>query len=86
MAWVCVRCSRKIYAPRIDVIRPKFGIRWKYVKKRNELTCDVKNLESVKEGHVITHLHCIDGEIPGFKGRMREVLGIPENRDHPLLI
>lgn len=86
MAWVCVRCQRKIYAPRIDSNKPKFVMCWKYVKLRHELTCDVKNLKDVKDKKVITHLHCDDGENDGYKGRMRLALGIPDNRDHPLLI
>ena len=86
MAWVCVRCERKIYAPRVDPARPKFAMRWKYVNRRYELTCDVKNLNDIRDKHVITHLHCDDGQNDGYKGRMKSALGIPANRDHPLLI
>jgi hypothetical protein len=86
MAWVCVRCQKKIYEPRIDASRPKFGMVWKYVKVRHELTCDIKNLKDVKPKQVVTHLHCEDGELEGFKDRMKNALGIPPNRDHPLLI
>lgn len=86
MAWICVRCQKKIYAARIDALRPKFVMCWKYVKVRHELTCDIKNLKDVKDKHVVTHLHCEDGQLDGFKERMKTALGIPGNRDHPLLI
>lgn len=56
------------------------------MKVRNELTCDVKNLSDIKNNHVITHLHCDDARPEKYKDRMRTALGIPDNRDHPLLI
>jgi len=59
---------------------------WKYTKKTEELRVDVRNLDKIKRGEVVTHLHCDGAEVDGFKGRMKESLGMPADRDHPLLI
>jgi len=84
VAWVCVRCERKIYEPRPAAVR--FGMLWKYRKKTDGLTVDVINLEKIKRKEVVTHLHCEKPELDGFKDRMRKRLGMPDDRDHPLLI
>ena len=83
MAWVCVRCQKRIFEPRKDAI--KFAFMWKYIKKHGELFVDLKNLNSIKDKAVITHLECPGTEKPGFKDRMREELKMPSNVDHPLL-
>ena len=84
MAWVCVRCEQKIYAPRRDAVR--FAVVWKYVKTRNHLTADIKNLKEIKDKAVITHITCDIQDTPGFRDRMKQALRIPEERDHPLLM
>jgi len=84
MAWVCVRCQRKIFSPREKAIR--FAMHWKYVKSRNELTMDLKNLKDIKDNAVVTHAPCEAREIDGFKERMKRALKMPEAADHPLLI
>ena len=83
MAWVCPRCEKRIFAPREAAIRYVF--QWKYVKKHEELTMDLRNLKDVKDGSVLTHWHCPEPESPGFKSRIKAMLGMPEHREHPLL-
>lgn len=83
MAWVCVRCQKRIFEPRRDAIR--FAFQWKYIKKHGELVVDLKNLKEIRPRAVITHLECPKGEEPGFKDRMREVLKMPRGAEHPLL-
>ncbi len=84
MAWLCVRCQRKIFAPREQAIR--FAMLWKYVKIRNELTMDLKNLKDIKDNATVTHAPCEIPEVEGFKDRMKASLKMPESADHPLLI
>lgn len=84
MAWVCVRCERKIFAPRESAIR--FAMCWKFVKARNELTMDLKNLKDIKDNAVVTHAPCEVPEKDGFKERMKKALQMPEVADHPLLV
>jgi hypothetical protein len=59
---------------------------WKYVKIRNELTMDLKNLKDIKDNAVVTHAPCEVPEVEGFRGRMKVALNMPETADHPLLI
>lgn len=83
MAWICPRCEKRIYAPRGETI--SFALHWKYTKKTGELLVDVKNLKDIKEDAVITHMHCPCEEKPGFKTRIKAMLEMPEQREHPLL-
>lgn len=83
MAWVCVRCEKRIFEPREDAIR--FAFRWKYIKKHGELSVDLKNLRKLSEKAIVTHLECPKQESDGFKDRMRTKLRMPANADHPLL-
>jgi hypothetical protein len=83
VAWVCPRCEKKIFEPREEAVR--FVFLWKYVKKTEVLSMDLKNLKDVKKGSVITHLHCPSEEKPGFKSRIKAMLNMPEHREHPLL-
>ena len=83
MAWVCLRCQRKIFAPREEAVR--YAFQWKYVKKTGELLMDLKNLTAIKNGAIVTHLHCPAEEKPGFKERMKDVLKMPAQREHPLI-
>lgn len=83
MAWICPRCEKRIYAPRGTTI--SFALQWKYIKKSGELLVDIKNLKDIKDEAVITHMHCPSEEKPGFKMRIKAMLGIPEQREHPLL-
>jgi hypothetical protein len=59
---------------------------WKYVKSRDELTVDLKNINDISSKATITHVHCDHKEVDGFNQRMRECLGVPDDRDHPLLV
>lgn len=83
MAWVCPRCEKRIFAPREAAIR--FVFHWKYKKSTEELTMDLKNLRDIKDGSVVTHLHCPEQEKPGFKERIKAMLKMPDHREHPLL-
>jgi hypothetical protein len=83
VAWVCPRCEKKIFEPREDAVR--FVFLWKYVKKTEILSMDLKNLREIRKGAVITHLHCPSSETPGFKERIKSMLNMPEHREHPLL-
>lgn len=84
MAWVCPRCEKKIYESREGAIR--FAFVWKYVKIRDELTVDLYNINDIKERWTVTHIQCDPDDPDGVKERMRKKLGIPEDRDHPLLV
>lgn len=84
MAWTCVRCSKKIFAPREHAV--KFVIEWKYAKRKKLLSVDIKNLKAVKNGATITHVQCDEPEVEGFDQRMRECLKVPGDFDHPLLV
>lgn len=83
MAWVCPRCEKRIFAPREGAVR--FAFVWKYKKKTEELTVDLKNLREIKDDSVVTHLHCPEEEKPGFKTRIKAMLNMPDHREHPLL-
>jgi len=83
MAWTCSKCERRIFEPRVAAIRYVF--QWKYIKRHEDLTVDLKNLNEVNGDAVITHLHCPAPEVPGFKARMKALLKMPPQRDHPLL-
>lgn len=83
MAWVCPRCEKKIFEPREGAVR--FVFLWKYVQKTEILSMDLKNLNDIKKGAVITHLHCPSKETPGFKSRIKSMLKMPDHREHPLL-
>lgn len=84
MAWQCPRCEKKIFCPREAAIR--FAFVWKYTKKTQDLQVDLKNLREIRDGAVVTHMHCPTPEVPGFKERIKGMLEMPEHRDHPLLI
>ena len=73
-----------MYVPKEDSIR--YALSWKYVKKVEELFIDLRRLDTVKPREVITHLHCDKPQVENFEERMKERLGIPANRDHPLLV
>ena len=84
MAWVCIRCQRKIYAPQLKAHR--YAMKWRYVKKTEELTIDMANLHKIRDRSTLTHLYCDVPEIDGFKVRMRRALGMSSDRDHPLFL
>jgi hypothetical protein len=46
---------------------------------------DLKNLRDIRDGSVVTHLHCPEQEMPGFKERIKAMLKMPDHREHPLL-
>ena len=83
MAWVCVRCQKRIFEPREGAIR--FAFQWKYVKKHGELVVDLKNLRDIRRKATVTHLECPKDEVDGFKERMRQQLKMPNGAEHPLL-
>ncbi len=84
MAWVCVRCQRKIYSPQKKAKR--WGMWWKYVKKTQELTVDMESLHKIRDNATVTHLYCDEPEVEGFTERMKRELGMPADCDHPLLM
>jgi hypothetical protein len=84
MAWRCCKCDKNVFAPRKNSLT--FVLEWKYVKKLNQLTADVRMTSQLKDSSVITHLTC-DGENDPelFKQRMRAALKVPNDAEHPLL-
>lgn len=84
MAWICQRCTKRIFVPREGSYR--YAMVWKFIKKRGELKVDLFRLEDIKSDAVITHVACQGPEIDGFVIRIKSRLGIPKRADHPLLI
>jgi len=84
MAWMCLRCNKRIFAPREHSI--SFVIEWKYKKTKKILSADIKNLKVIKERATITHVQCKFPEVDGFDDRLRKTLKIPADFDHPLLL
>lgn len=84
MAWTCVRCLKKIFAPRRGAF--KYAMEWRYIKVRSELLCELSKLSDLKEDSIITHLSCDLSEVDGFNDRMKERLKMPADASHPLLV
>jgi len=84
MAWICVRCEKRIFRPREFAI--KHAMEWRYVKKRRSLTTALRNLHDLKDVSVITHAVCNHDELEGFDERMKTALGMPANVMHALLL
>lgn len=80
---MCVKCQKRIFEPREGSVR--FAMEWKYKKKTNDLIAEVAKLDKIREEAVVTHLHCPYPEVDGFTMRMRTLLRIPIDADHPLL-
>lgn len=83
MAWKCVRCQGKIYAPQERSIR--FVVEWSFVRKYSELLCEVRNIKDVKDGAVVTHVSCDRPEREDWLALLRQALRVPPDIDHPLL-
>jgi len=83
MAWECVRCRKKIFAPREHAT--KFAVTWSFAKGTKTLNVDIKNLRKVKPRATVTHIHCSEPDVPGFEERIRRALGLPKAYSHPLI-
>lgn len=84
MAWICQRCTKRIFSPREGSYR--YAMVWKFIKSRGELTVDFFPLKEIKNEAIVTHVACEMPEIDGFVSRIKSRLGIPKHADHPLLI
>lgn len=80
MAWRCVRCDKKIFAPRRD--NCSYALEWTFTS--GLLSTEVRRLSSISDNAVISHLTC-EGGSAEFGNKLRYVLKIPDNIIHPLL-
>ncbi len=83
MAWRCLRCEKNIFAPRDDAYA--FGMRWTYNRKYQDLAVDIVNLHDMPEHAAVSHLLCKSPATDGFKERVRKILKMPKDSNHPML-
>ena len=82
MAWKCIRCEKRIFAPREG--SHTFALEWRFSPTKKELALNLIKLHDLDAGAAVTHVQCM--EIDGFVDRMKKKLKIPKNVTHPLLV
>ena len=84
MSRTCQRCLKKMLPPKPGMY--KYAMEWRFAKKSAELIVEMQRIETIKETAAITHITCTAPEVNGFSDRIRSMLKIPKDAEHPLLI
>lgn len=79
-----MKCQKRIFAPRIGSF--SYVMEWRYRPTKKELEVEMRRLQDVDDGAVVTHLACSSPQVDGFVQRIKGRLKMPAKAVHPLLV